>query len=76
MGEVVNIRRCKCGAAGSRIEADFRGENIGHFVACQSCLGNTIALLDRVRPVFDAMIAAGVEHEHANDTMTFLLEKM
>jgi hypothetical protein len=79
MGDVISInaRRCgRCGAEGSRRELEYQGEKVGDFGACDACVEKTEAELDAVRPVFDAMIAAGIDREIANDIMTFLLDRL
>jgi hypothetical protein len=71
---VIPFRRCKCGAAGKPLELCFQGDVVAPFIACEGCLEKVSETIDRVRPVFDAMIKAGVSREHANQTMTYLLE--
>jgi hypothetical protein len=76
MGTVINInaRRCRmCGGEGSKRELVYEGDTVAEFGACDPCLEKTAGELAAVRPVFDAMIAAGVSRDHANETMTFLL---
>lgn len=73
---VVPIRRCKCGKPARRLELCFQDEPIGSFSACSECLAEMTDLLDRVRPVFDAMTAVGIDQEKANETMTYLLGLM
>ena len=46
------------------------------FISCPGCVEKTYAELANVRPVFDAMLAAGVPRDLANDAMTFLLVRM
>jgi hypothetical protein len=71
---VVPFLRCKCGAAAKRVELCLRDEPLAQFNSCQACLDETNDTLDRVRPVFEAMIAAGIDRETANETMTYLLD--
>ena len=75
-GNVLPIRRCwNCDSAGSRRELTFRDEPVTDFNACDVCVAKVESKLTRARPVFDAMILAGVPRETANDAMTFLLER-
>jgi hypothetical protein len=41
--------------------------------ACDECVAKTEAILARVRPVFEAMLACGIPRELANRTMTYML---
>ena len=76
MSNVVPLLRCKrCGAAGNPCTLEYKDEAIAGFVACDSCVKECSNTMLRVRPIFDAMIAAGIPNDVANDTMTFLLEK-
>ena len=72
--KVIPFRRCKCGASGKPLKLCFRGDVVAPFVACDGCLDKTKETIKSVRPVFLAMIKAGVSREHANKTMTYLLE--
>ena len=77
MGEVRNIRvcrRCKKNL-GHPVPLDFRGNHVADLMACNECLEKTQSELESVRPVFDAMLACGVDEKLANDTMTFLLDR-
>ena len=81
MSAVVPFGR-RCGRCGDRTETATRvlGETETHreipFVACPGCIAKVSADLDSVRPVFDAMVAAGVPRDLANATMTFMLERL
>jgi len=74
MGDVIPILKCKCGFPAKPVELEFRGEVIGTFKACGICIQETTDRLARVRPVFEAMLAAGITRENANKAMTYLLE--
>lgn len=74
MSDVVPILRCKCGEAAAPVDVEFRGQIVGTGKSCAKCLMCAMSNLAQVRPVFDAMIAAGVSRELANETMIFLLE--
>lgn len=79
MGKVINIdaRRCgRCGGEGRKRELEFGGSRVGEFGACDACINEVGGELAAVRPVFDAMIAAGVDRDVANETMTFMLNRM
>jgi hypothetical protein len=74
---VVDLFRCKgCGAPGTRRTLCYQGESLAHFVSCDACVAVMDAVLKRVRPVFDALIAVGVDRDLANATMTFLLDRL
>lgn len=76
MGDVVQLHRCsRCGAAGKRTELAKDGVTVAEFSACDACIDAVTGTLARVRPVFDAMLAVGIDREVANDAMTFLLER-
>jgi len=72
---VVPLFRCKaCGKEGRPTELEYEGKILGKFYACDECVAKVEGHLANVRPVFDAMIAAGVDRSIANETMTFLLD--
>jgi hypothetical protein len=75
MSNVVPIRRCgRCGEpCNYRRTIELRGQAMADVVACDACVDLMTSELARVRPVFDAMIACGVDRVIANNTMTFLL---
>ena len=74
MSNVVPFFRCKrCGDQGRPLDLQLRGVSVGTLVGCDACLARTEATLARVRPIFDAAIAAGIPSELANDTMSFIL---
>lgn len=54
----------------------FEGEIMASFRACDACINETQSELDRVRPVFDAMIAVGLDRELANEVMSTILERI
>ena len=77
MNNVVPIFKCRrCGAAGRPVDTALDGEVVASGYGCSSCVEKTTSELARVRPIFDAMIAAGVDRVLANDTMTFLLTRL
>lgn len=71
---IVPMHRCVCGEAGTAREIELSSDSgeVGKFFACDKCVAATFGHLDRARPIFDAMIAAGVPNEIANDAMTYL----
>lgn len=74
MSDPIPIFRCyTCGAAGKRVDLEWDGKVVGTFSACQTCVDKTLATLARVRPIFDAAIAAGVNRDLANDAMRLIL---
>lgn len=74
---VVKMLRCRrCGKPARERELLYQGELVGGFEACDGCIAAGDALLDRVRPIFEAMLAAGVEREMASDAMTYLLRRI
>lgn len=74
---VVELRRCRrCGKPARERDLLFQGEPLATFDACDACIAETDATLSRVRPVFDAMLAAGIDRGIANDVMTVLLERI
>lgn len=76
MSEVVPLLRCRrCGKAGSPCTLEHKDQAVAHFVACDECVEYCSSTMARVRPIFDAMIAAGIDRELANETMTFMLER-
>lgn len=76
MTVVVEMHRCEqCGKPARKVDLQLCGEHIAHFFGCAACGEQTQDELARVRPVFYAMIAAGVSRELANDTMTFLIDR-
>lgn len=74
MGDLIPILKCKCGFPAKHVDLEYQGEVLGTFKACGICIQETTAELDRVRPVFDAMITAGISRENANKAMIYLLE--
>lgn len=74
---VRHLYRCGgCGRPGRPVELEADGLPVGKFVACSDCLERAHEHMGRVRAVFLAMLDAGVERELADETMTFLLERM
>lgn len=45
-------------------------------VVCDKCRHKTAAHLARVKPIFEAMLAAKVPRKMADEIMTFLLERL
>lgn len=82
MNEPIYLFRCeRCGKShGTKImEVTLKGNESDHifeFKTCDACFKKTVGELDRVRPVFEAMQAANIPGEIANETMTFLLNKL
>lgn len=75
MSIVVPIRACVCGCAGRRRVLELKGDFLT-FNACDICVATGEAFLARVRPIFDAMIACGVPRDVANETMSFMLDRV
>ena len=73
---VTPIFSCKCGAAALPVDVELDGVMVGTGRACNACLENAKRTLGRMRPIFDAMISVGVDNKLANDTMTFLLDRL
>lgn len=74
---VVPIYRCSACSGPGRLFR-FISEHDGSILmvwTCDGCIEKYEAHLASVRPVFDAMLAAGVPKDKANDVMTFLLEQ-
>jgi hypothetical protein len=75
LSDPIPLFRCaSCGEAGKRVDLSWNDKVVGTFTACQSCIDRTTATLDRVRPIFDAMIAAGVDRDLANEALRAILE--
>jgi hypothetical protein len=73
---VTPMFRCKCGAPGTRRELTLNDIPVTSLSACDDCVAQVNATLDRIRPVFDAMIAAGIDRTLANETMTYMIDRM
>lgn len=67
--------QCICGQPGIRRDVECPDERATVF-ACDVCFGDTLGVLDRVRPVHTAMLAAGVPPEVATDVMGYLLDRV
>lgn len=78
MSNVIHFHRCLCGQPGKLrvVGLDDNSVDSVNFIACDDCLSTSQTFLDRMRPVFAAMRAVGVPREIANETMTFLLDKI
>lgn len=74
-GDVVPLHRCVCGAQG-QLRTAACGADTATFVACDECMKTSVNLLASVRPIFEMMLICGVPRDVANDTMTFMLERM
>lgn len=75
-GNVTPLRRChRCGQAANSVTLDLRGVVVS-VNACRGCVEAVRAEIARLRHVFDAMLAAGVPRGIANQTMTFMLDRM
>lgn len=48
----------------------------GDIPACAECIALTADELSRVRPIFDAMIAGGIQRPEANAVMTAYLDSL
>lgn len=70
---VVPLHRCLCGKVGQPnvLTCDDEEETI---FACAECVAKTEAVIARVRPIFEALLACGVSREVANETMSFMLD--
>jgi hypothetical protein len=76
MPDLIPIRTCwHCSQPARRREFIFRDVKVCDFSACDECAAEVERELSAARPIFDAMIAAGVDRETANDTMTYLLNR-
>lgn len=73
---VVPLRPCACGGAGRVVKLSAPGVEELDIVVCDKCRTKTDAHLKRVRPIFQAMLAAKVPRKMADETMTFLLERL
>lgn len=72
---MVDVDLCvSCGAIGRKVTINLDGETVHTFFACTDCFEHGKQKLARLRPVFDAMLKCGVSRDHANETMTYLLE--
>lgn len=76
MGDIVPLFRCKCGVMAKRVDVVKDGHVEASGFLCEACIAAANGMLDRVRPIFDSMIAAGIDRVIANDTMTFLLGRI
>lgn len=74
MSNVTPIRRCLCGKLGTQRTLVYEETDVATFIACDACIAGTDELLVRVRPVYNAMLAAGVNRDDANDAMSYLLD--
>lgn len=72
---VTPLRLCGCGQPGAPFTITD-GEKKWHGYACDTCLEQTQATLAKHAPVFEAMLATGVPLEIADDTMTYLLNRL
>lgn len=74
---VTPLRLCVCGEPGAplTVSSVSDGETFHAFI-CDACLAKAQARLASVRPVFDAMLACAVPREIADETMTFLLDRL
>lgn len=77
MSNVSPLFKCgRCGGPSKPFDLTLNGEPHSSGFGCGACIDQTIDDLARVRPVFDAMLTVGVDRVLANDTMTFLLERL
>lgn len=68
-------RRCGAPAKPTDFVVSGTGEAFSLNV-CPGCIAEGQAYLARVHPVFEAMIAAGIDREIANDAMVYLHARM
>ena len=76
---VVPLHRCICGKPGLPrvISCETDEETVkATFFSCDECMDKTEKFLAQMRPIFSAMIACGVPTDVANETMTFMLDKL
>ena len=65
-----------CGKEGAEeISLMVDGKCEATVYGCRRCTDKVDMHLDRVEPIFDAMIDAGVPEDVANETMDFLLDR-
>ena len=78
MSEPTPLFRCGgCGAPGRIRVVEWDGNpRAARISACDACLEETLEHLAAVRPVFEAMVAAGIDRGLANDAMTDLLARL
>ena len=75
-GAVIPLHRCgRCKQLGNPCDIALAGDIVASIVVCDTCLVDLKTDLLSVRPVFDAMIACGIDRDLANDTMVYLLER-
>lgn len=75
MAEVTPLHPCqRCGRSARRRELVHEGRTLFEFLSCDACIEQTESELARVKPVFEAMLAAGVNRAVANYAMTCMLE--
>lgn len=76
MNNVIPFHKCgRCGGPGSTRTLTLDGAPRVGFTGCDACVAQSLGTLDHVRPIFDAMIEAGIDRDVANETMTFLLTR-
>ena len=66
---------CRCGEVGTPLILAAENGDVCVMV-CDTCRNQTFAELDQVRPVFNAMIKAGVDRGVANEVMSVLLDRI
>lgn len=66
----------RCGKPGHFVDLEYRGRFDSTLAARDARIQQTSDELSQVWPVFEAMIAAGVDRGIANDAMTYLLGRM
>ena len=74
-----NIRQlysCACGEPGSPFQVVWQGDVVAHGPLCPRCRELTGSVLDRVRPIYHAIVSAGLGREIASATLTFMLDQM
>jgi hypothetical protein len=72
---------CKCGGANPKpmvfVFTSERGmDPVGARWACEACRVRVFAHMDRVSPVFDAMVAAEIDRHIAGATLTYLINQL
>lgn len=74
MSNVVAIRKCgRCGKPARTRTLVDGDQELGEIIGCDACVKQTQDELANVRPVFEALLACGAEHEFADQLMTQLL---
>jgi hypothetical protein len=71
---VIHLRVCRrCGGPARQRKLCVGESCVAQFDACNVCVDEVCGRLDRVRPVFQAMLDVRVPHDVANEVMALLL---